>query len=71
MIPVCEGSFAHFTPGHREPAWSLRKMLSEDSELGDDVEVDAVVRFLRLCLQLDPAKRASARELVGDPWFTE
>ncbi|EPS95820.1 hypothetical protein FOMPIDRAFT_1131692 [Fomitopsis schrenkii] len=66
-----DGSFAHFTPGHREPAWSLRKMLSEDSELGDDVEVDAVVRFLRLCLQLDPAKRASARELVGDPWFTE
>lgn len=43
----------------------------EDSELGDDVEVDAAVRFLRRCLQLNPEKRASAKELVDDPWLAE
>ena len=63
------GSFAHFTE-HREPTWPLRKLLSEDSELEDDAEVDAAVRFLRRCLQLNPAERASARELVDDPWLT-
>ena len=45
--------------------------MSEDSELADDAEVDAAVRFLRRCLQLNPEKRASARELVDDPWLAE
>ncbi|KAI0724742.1 kinase-like domain-containing protein [Fomitopsis betulina] len=65
-----DGSFAHLTE-HREPTWPLRKLLSQDSELGDDVEIDAAVRFLRRCLQLDPTARASARELVDDPWLVE
>ena len=60
------GSFAHFTV-HEEPTWPLRKLLDSFSELGDEIE--PAEQFLRRCLQLNPSKRATAKELAGDPWL--
>ncbi|KAH9912037.1 kinase-like domain-containing protein [Fomitopsis serialis] len=61
-----DGTFAHFTD-HEEPTWPLRKLLESFSELGD--EVDAAEAFLKRCLQLAPERRATAKELVDDPWL--
>ncbi|TFY50406.1 hypothetical protein EVJ58_g11061 [Rhodofomes roseus] len=63
-----EGVFAHFTE-HKEPTWPLRRMLETYSELGSDSEIEATERFMKRCLQLSPERRATARELVDDPWL--
>lgn len=60
------GSFAHFTK-HEEPTWPLRKLLQSFSELGDDTP--RAEEFLRRCLKLAPDKRATATELINDPWL--
>ncbi|THV05659.1 kinase-like protein [Dendrothele bispora CBS 962.96] len=66
-----DGSFAHFT-AHEEPTWPLEKLLktfaSVDTKEGD---VEAAERFSRRCLQLVPEKRASAQELIEDPWLAD
>lgn len=32
-------------------------------------DIREISRFLRRCLRLDPRNRASADELLSDPWF--
>lgn len=63
---VPSGGFAHFTV-HKEPTWRLRRTLEKYSELGEDI--DAAERFLKRCVQLSPERRATAKELVDDPWL--
>lgn len=36
----------------------------------DDAELTAAVAFLLRCLQLDPQKRATADDLLSDPWLS-
>ncbi|KAI9068928.1 kinase-like protein [Trametes sanguinea] len=64
-----DGSFAHFT-GHERPTLPLVELLKAHSELEED-EVFRVERFLRRCLQLIPEKRATAKELIEDPWLAD
>ena len=66
---TCIGTFAHFTT-HEEPTWPLRKLLEEDAGL-DGEELDGAESFIRRCLQLTPEKRATATELLEDPWLSE
>ncbi|KAL1665700.1 kinase-like domain-containing protein [Schizophyllum commune] len=63
------GSFAHFT-GHQEPTWPLRQLLDRFSEL-PEAEILPAERFLRRCLRLTPEERASAKDLIDDPWLAE
>ena len=61
------GTFANFTT-HEEPTWPLRKLLETFSELPEE-DVEAAERFLRRCMRLTPEERATAKELVDDPWL--
>ena len=61
------GSFAHFT-AHKEPTWPLHKLLKTFSELAEE-DIEPAERFLRRCLRLTPEERATAKELVDDPWL--
>ncbi|KAI0651498.1 kinase-like domain-containing protein [Trametes meyenii] len=63
-----DGSFAHFN-GHEEPTWPLRKLLESFSELSDE-DVLLAERFLRRCLRLAPEERATAKDLIHDPWLS-
>lgn len=69
MFSSPAGTFLHFTT-HKEPTWPLRKLLEEDGELSGDA-LDATERFLKGCLQLTPENRATATELLEDPWLSE
>ncbi|KAI0707314.1 kinase-like domain-containing protein [Earliella scabrosa] len=64
-----DGTFAHFT-AHEEPTWPLRKLLETFSELPEE-DVEAAERFLRRCMRLTPEERATAKELVDDPWLAD
>ena len=35
----------------------------------DPAEIPPLASFLRRCLRIDPELRATARELLDDPWF--
>lgn len=35
----------------------------------DETDVVPMATLMRRCLRLDPAQRASAAELLSDPWF--
>ncbi|KAL5476658.1 hypothetical protein ACEPAI_2844 [Sanghuangporus weigelae] len=49
---------------------TLNELVSKD--VPDDVEdKDKFEAFLRRCLRLDPRQRASASELLNDPWLTD
>lgn len=63
------GTFAHFT-GHKEPTWPLRKLLEKFSEL-PEADIQLAEQFLRRCMRLTPEERATAKELVDDPWLTD
>ncbi|KAL1714120.1 hypothetical protein EV715DRAFT_174831, partial [Schizophyllum commune] len=64
-----DGSFAHFTQ-HEEPTWPLRKLLETFSELPAE-EVPLAESFLRRCLRLTPEERATAKDLLDDPWLVD
>ncbi|KIY53354.1 kinase-like protein [Fistulina hepatica ATCC 64428] len=71
MFFKADGSFAHFT-SHEEPTWPLRKLLEQFSHLGEGSEdLHAAERFLRRCLRLVPEERATAKDLVDDPWLAD
>ena len=38
-------------------------------EVVEEADVLSTAAFMRRCLRLDPKKRASAAELLSDPWF--
>ena len=44
------------------PRWSRPAGVPPD-------EAAALASFMRKCMRLDPADRATAEELLGDPWF--
>ncbi|PBK65667.1 kinase-like protein [Armillaria solidipes] len=57
-------------PGHylyQTEHWVVR---SSDGDISMD-KAKEVVRFMRRCLRLDPADRASAKELLQDEWFED
>jgi serine/threonine-protein kinase SRPK3 len=62
------GSFAHFTV-HEEPTWPLEEFISKLALLKEDESAEDTARFLRRCLRLRPEDRATARELLDDPWL--
>ncbi|KAL1681181.1 kinase-like domain-containing protein [Schizophyllum commune] len=64
-----DGSFAHFTQ-HEEPTWPLRKLLETFSELPAE-EIPLAESFLRRCLRLTPEERATAKDLLDDPWLVD
>ncbi|KAI5899261.1 kinase-like protein [Schizophyllum commune H4-8] len=64
-----DGSFSHFTK-HEEPTWSLRKLLEKFSELRVE-EIPLAESFLRRCLRLTPEERATAKDLIDDPWLAD
>ncbi|KAL5498837.1 SKY1_1 [Sanghuangporus vaninii] len=47
---------------------TLEERIAKDVP-SDVVEKDGLVAFLRRCLRFDPSKRASASELLDDPWL--
>ncbi|KAL5521466.1 hypothetical protein ACEPAF_2214 [Sanghuangporus sanghuang] len=49
---------------------TLEERIAKDVP-SDVVEKDGLAVFLRRCLRLDPSKRASASELLDDPWLVE
>ncbi|KAL5514153.1 hypothetical protein ACEPAG_2241 [Sanghuangporus baumii] len=54
----------------------LEKSASLEEQIAKDVpsdmeDKDKFAVFLRRCLRLDPSKRASASELLSDPWLAE
>ncbi|KAF5365363.1 hypothetical protein D9757_012129 [Collybiopsis confluens] len=65
------GCWKNFT-SHEEPTWLLEKLLAEFAsvDLGED-EIIAAGKFLRKCLRMIPEERASARELLRDPWLAD
>ena len=69
VLRAIAGTFAHFT-AHEEPTWPLRKLLETFSELSEE-DVEAAERFLRRCMRLTPEERATAKELVDDPWLAD
>lgn len=64
-----DGTFANFTV-HEEPTWALSKLLAEFSELSEGERAHAE-RFIRRCMRLKPEERATAKELVDDPWLAD
>ena len=49
---------------------SLRQVLVKDSVIQDgSEELRSALKFLNLCLRLNPHERASAKELANDPWL--
>ncbi|KAL5476657.1 hypothetical protein ACEPAI_2843 [Sanghuangporus weigelae] len=49
---------------------TLEERIAKDVP-SDVIEKDVLTVFLRRCLRLDPSKRASASELLDDPWLAE
>ncbi|KAF8582704.1 kinase-like protein [Ramaria rubella] len=64
-----DGSFRHFVR-HKEPNQPLYEALAHLTCLQED-EILSVEKFLRRCLVLTPARRATARELSDDLWLTD
>ncbi len=57
-------------PGHylyHTENWVVR---SSDGDISID-KAKEIVRFMRRCLRLGPADRASAKELLQDEWFDD
>ncbi|KAF8576229.1 hypothetical protein K439DRAFT_1640719 [Ramaria rubella] len=64
-----DGSFRHLVR-HKEPNQPLYEALAHLTCLQED-EILSVEKFLRHCLVLTPARRATARELSDDLWLTD
>ncbi|KAI3603905.1 kinase-like protein [Moniliophthora roreri] len=66
-----DGSWKNFT-SHEEPTWPLEELLAKFASIDlQEGNVEAATQFLRRCLQLNPEERASARELLEDPWLVD
>ncbi|KAI0824915.1 kinase-like domain-containing protein [Trametes gibbosa] len=61
------GTFAQYVMPE-EPAWPLPRLLETFSELDRD-DMQLAEHFLKRCLRLNPDERATAKELVDDPWL--
>ena len=49
--------------------WTIRARIHELKIGISDEDAMATVRLIWRCLQLEPADRATAAELLSDPWF--
>lgn len=64
---TADGSFAHFD-AHKEPTWTIRRLLETFSLEQDEVEIVEAERFILRCLRLVP-ERATAKDLANDTWL--
>ncbi|EED78964.1 predicted protein [Postia placenta Mad-698-R] len=65
---TADGSFAHFD-AHKEPTWTIRRLLETFSLEQDEVEIVETGRFILICLRLIPEERVTARDLANDTWL--
>lgn len=68
LNPLLSGVFAHFTT-HQEPTLSIEACLDILATLLSVEDRKAVATFIRRCLKLQPKQRATAKELLDDPWL--
>ncbi|EED81523.1 predicted protein [Postia placenta Mad-698-R] len=65
---TADGSFAHFD-AHKEPTWTIRRLLETFSLEQDEAEIVEAERFILRCLRLVPEERATAGDLANDTWL--
>ncbi|EED78181.1 predicted protein [Postia placenta Mad-698-R] len=65
---TADGSFAHFD-AHKEPTWTIRRLLEAFSLEQDEAEIVEAERFILRCLRLVPEERATAGDLANDTWL--
>jgi len=63
-----QGKFAHFTK-HREPNPTVENCLLMHVPRISQEDRTAIASFIRRCLIFDPSQRATAKELLDDPWL--
>jgi serine/threonine protein kinase len=49
--------------------WPLEDMISRNNKAILSADVSAIAKFMHRCLRLNPDDRATAEELLQDPWL--
>lgn len=50
--------------------WTLERLIGSQKVVPPE-EVAALASLVGRCLRLDPAERATAQDLLSDPWFED